>query len=164
MTLLLLLFSLAAHADTKISDLPLGNAATTNVNDSFPYVDSTGPITKRLKLSDLPNLPAFASLTASGLSVSSISSSAALTAGSPINYKHVACDATAGSVVATLPACLSGIVGQVFNLKKIDSTSNYCTFARTGSDLIDGQTSLATNQQYLGLTVVCRAAGYWDVL
>lgn len=57
---LLLFFSLifsAQAADIKISQLPLGSASLTGSNDSFPYVDATSNVTRRLKLWDLINLP-----------------------------------------------------------------------------------------------------------
>lgn len=209
--LLSAIFSIAAVADTKISQLPLGVASTTNANDSFPYVDSVFLQTKRLKLSDLVNLPAFQTYNAptctlaaaatvatalaniptqcsggqfatgigvngnancstpsggggsSGLVVSSISSSATLTVGSPVDYQHIACDASGGVVVATVPLC-SGNIGQVFNLKKVDSSGNSCSFARSGADVFDGSTSLTISAQYIGITIVCRAAGFWDIL
>jgi len=52
-----ILLSISVQADVKISQLPLGSAATTNSNDSFPYVDSLANTTKRLHLSDIVNLP-----------------------------------------------------------------------------------------------------------
>jgi len=58
--LLILLASTCLAADVKIGDLPLGSAPATNINDSFPYVDSVNNVTKRLKLQDifsLPNVP-----------------------------------------------------------------------------------------------------------
>jgi hypothetical protein len=100
----------------------------------------------------------------SGYVVSSISTNASLAAGSPLNQQHVSCDATGGAVVASLPACVSGIVGQYFNLKKIDSSSNSCGYLANGSDVIDGQASLSTTNQYVGFAVVCRTAGFWDIL
>jgi hypothetical protein len=99
-----------------------------------------------------------------GYNVSTITASASLVAGSPLNQQHVACDSTLGNVVASLPACVSGTVGQYFNLKKIDSSSNSCGYLASGSDLIDGQTSLSTTNQYVGFAVVCRTAGFWDIL
>lgn len=48
-------------ADVKISELPLGSAPATSTNDSFPYVDSVLSTTKRLKLSDIANLPSLVS-------------------------------------------------------------------------------------------------------
>lgn len=47
----------ALAADVKISQLPLGTAATTGVNDSFPFVSASTSITKRLTLWDLINIP-----------------------------------------------------------------------------------------------------------
>lgn len=60
--LLILLFpllALQAQADVKISQLPLGTAAATGLNDPFPYVDISTSTTKRMKLWDLVNLPPF---------------------------------------------------------------------------------------------------------
>lgn len=45
-------------ADTKITDLPLGSAATSGAQSVLPYVDTTTNVTKKLKLSDVPNIPA----------------------------------------------------------------------------------------------------------
>lgn len=57
-----LLFTVhVALADTKITQLPLGSAASSSTQSVFPYVDITDNTTKKLKLSDLINLPAFAS-------------------------------------------------------------------------------------------------------
>lgn len=47
----------ARAADIRISDLPLGTASSTGTNDSFPYVDAAGGTTRRLKLSDVKNIP-----------------------------------------------------------------------------------------------------------
>ena len=60
-TILLSLFSSVALADTKISQLPIGSAASTSVNDSFPYVNSVSGTSQRLTLWDLINLPAMTS-------------------------------------------------------------------------------------------------------
>lgn len=58
----ILLFATAAlGADVKISQLPLGSAATTGANDSFPYVANVANITKRLTIWDLVNVPAMVS-------------------------------------------------------------------------------------------------------
>lgn len=55
------LLSVASFANVKISDLPLGSAALSNVNDSFPYVSVNTGSTNRMKLSDLINLPSMTS-------------------------------------------------------------------------------------------------------
>ena len=103
--------------------------------------------------------------TGTGWAVSTITSSSALTAGSPhLNQQHIACNAAGGSVIATLPLCVTGIVGQVFNLKKIDSSANPCQYSANGSDLIDGAATISILDQYVGISVACRAAGFWDIL
>lgn len=56
---LLLLIPLCARADTPITGLPLGNAATTGTSDVLPYVDVGTSTTKKLRLWDLINLPPF---------------------------------------------------------------------------------------------------------
>jgi hypothetical protein len=58
--LLSLLFAITAVADTKITQLPLGSAASSGLQSVFPYVDTTTNVTKKLKLSDLVNVPALA--------------------------------------------------------------------------------------------------------
>lgn len=74
--LVLLALTSIATADVKISQLPLGSAAATNINDSFPYVNFVAGSTQRLKLSDLINLPtlsaALASKQASGNYISGL--------------------------------------------------------------------------------------------
>lgn len=54
-------WTVAAVADTKISDLPLGSAASSGANDPFPYVELSSNTTKKMRLSDLVNLPVFSS-------------------------------------------------------------------------------------------------------
>jgi hypothetical protein len=62
LTILIFLFPvLGFGADIKISQLPLGTAATVGSQDSFPYVASGTNITKRLTLYDLINIPTFTS-------------------------------------------------------------------------------------------------------
>lgn len=57
-----LIFSWVAYGqNVKISELPSGNAATASTNDVFPYVDSVTVTTKKMRLYDLINLPAFVS-------------------------------------------------------------------------------------------------------
>lgn len=53
----LLLSPRASGVEVKLGDLPLGSAANTNPNDSFPYVDSVANVTRRLTFEDIINLP-----------------------------------------------------------------------------------------------------------
>lgn len=55
--LLPLLFCLSVFADTKISQLPLTSAASTNGADSIPLVNSNTGVTQRITAGDLVNLP-----------------------------------------------------------------------------------------------------------
>lgn len=48
-------------ADVKISDLPLGTAATTGASDPFPYVVNSTKVTKKMNLWDLANIPSIVS-------------------------------------------------------------------------------------------------------
>ncbi len=54
-----LLLCLNAMADTTIGQLPLKPASGTTTADSFPYVNTSINQTDRVRLWDLPNLPAF---------------------------------------------------------------------------------------------------------
>jgi hypothetical protein len=98
-----------------------------------------------------------------GLVVSSVSSNTTLAVGSPVNQQHIACDATSGSVLLTVPLC-AGHIGQYFNVKKIDSSINACDLVFSGSDVADGNSSISMSYQYDDFTIVCRAAGFWDIL
>lgn len=69
-----------------------------------------------------------------------------------------AVDATAGPVTITVPL---GVNGRQYAVKKIDSSGNAVTVARTGSDTIDGATTYALTTQYQSVTIIGRSGGYW---
>lgn len=54
-----LLLSFGASADVKITGLPLGTGASISDTDVLPYVDVSAGVTKKLKLADMVNIPAF---------------------------------------------------------------------------------------------------------
>jgi len=62
-------------------------------------------------------------------------------------------DATSGNVTITLPTASSN-AGYRFYVKRIDGSANTCNIARSGSDTIDGQTSISIALQYDSYTVV----------
>lgn len=62
-------------------------------------------------------------------------------------------NATSASVTITLPTASSN-AGYRFYIKRIDSSANSCSVGRSGTDTIDGQTSLSLAQQYSSVTVV----------
>lgn len=55
-------------------------------------------------------------------------------------------DASAGAVNISLPPAMIG-EGQIFDVKKIDSTSNQVNIIAAGSDLIDGSASVYLDLQ-----------------
>ncbi len=60
LVLLLATWTATALANTTITALPLGSAAASSTNSVLPYVDTSDNTTKKLKLSDLINVPALA--------------------------------------------------------------------------------------------------------
>lgn len=71
-------------------------------------------------------------------------------------------DATSGNVTITLPAA-SGLSGYRFYIKRIDNAAHSVTVARSGSDTIDGLTSLTLDVQYTALAVVSNGS-VWYIL
>ena len=62
-------------------------------------------------------------------------------------------NASSGNVTITLPLAASS-TGYRFYIKRVDNSANTCTIACSGSDTLDGQSSLAVSVQYTSLTVV----------
>ena len=71
-------------------------------------------------------------------------------------------DATSGSVTITLPTA-SANAGYRFYVKRIDNSGNTCSIARSGSDTIDGQTSITIAAQYDSYTVVSNGS-LWYII
>lgn len=71
-------------------------------------------------------------------------------------------NATSGTVAITLPAA-SGLAGYRFYIKRIDNSVNGCTVIRSGTDTIDGQTSVSFDLQYTSMTVVSDGS-LWYIL
>ena len=69
-------------------------------------------------------------------------------------------DATSNSLTITLPAAAS-FSGYRFSIKRIDGSANAVTIGRTGSDTIDGATSMTLDQQYTALTVVSNGSAWY---
>lgn len=70
-------------------------------------------------------------------------------------------DATSGAVTITLPAAAS-FANYRFYVKRIDTTSNTCTVARTNPNTIDGQTSINIDP-YTSLMVLSNGSN-WFIL
>lgn len=140
--LLLMFMASVAMADVKISDLPLGSAATTGVNDSFPYVDATASVTRRLKISDLPNAPGFAlALKRTVATTTTNTSLAALTKDYILNMNTVS-----GNLVVTLPSAITSDTFCV-DVKKIHA-SNEVTVQTSLGQTIDGSSTDILNTPF----------------
>lgn len=71
-------------------------------------------------------------------------------------------DSTSNNVTVTLPAA-SGMTGYRFYIKRIDGSAHTVTIARSGSDTIDGQTSLSLDVQYMTVTVVSNGTAWFII-
>lgn len=71
-------------------------------------------------------------------------------------------DATSGAITITLPTAV-GNSGEVFHIKKIDSSVNAVTVATTSSQTIDGVTTQTIGVQYKNITVVSNGSN-WSIL
>lgn len=69
-------------------------------------------------------------------------------------------NATSGNVTITLPTA-SANAGYRFYVKRIDGSGNTCAVARSGSDTIDGQTSISLGLQYMSLTLVSDGSAWY---
>ncbi len=77
-------------------------------------------------------------------------------------HHTVRCDCTSNNITANLPAASSN-TGLVLVIKKVDSTGNTVTIDGNGTDLIDGNSTLAISTQYGTYTVQSNGTG-WDIL
>jgi hypothetical protein len=71
-------------------------------------------------------------------------------------------DATSGNVTITLPTASSNS-GYRFYIKRIDGSANSCSLSRSGSDTIDGQTSVTLAQQYTSVTVISNGSAWYII-
>ena len=71
-------------------------------------------------------------------------------------------NAASGNVTVTLPTA-SSFNGYRFYVKRIDSSSNSCTIARSGSDTLDGQVSVSLDLQYTCLTVISNGSAWYII-
>ncbi len=71
-------------------------------------------------------------------------------------------DATSGSVTITLPSAV-GISGEVYHVKKIDSTNNTVIIESEGSSTIDGETSEFIMVQWTSLQIVSNGTNWFIV-
>ncbi|MGA2610750.1 MAG: hypothetical protein ABSH01_25165, partial [Terriglobia bacterium] len=75
------------------------------------------------------------------------------------NDLYYYCDATGAPVIMTLPAAMGS--GRHIGVMKLDSTTNACSLARSGSDDIDGATAAQASVQYASFSVLDAASTHW---
>lgn len=73
------------------------------------------------------------------------------------------CDATAGSIVASLPSAASAGNGFTVAFKKVDASINTLTLDGSGSETIDGATTLSITAQNNSVAIVCDGSN-WKIL
>lgn len=74
-------------------------------------------------------------------------------------WLRYACNATAGAVTLTLPTAVSN--WNTYELKKVDSSANACTFATTSSQTIDGASTKSLTVQYTPTLSVTSDSANW---
>ena len=72
------------------------------------------------------------------------------------------CDATSGAVTVNLPAA-AGVPGRVYMIRKTDATANAVIIDPSGSETINGATTLSLAGQYDSVTIVCNGTD-WRVI
>lgn len=71
-------------------------------------------------------------------------------------------DASSAPVTITLPLA-SSFPGYRFFVKRIDGSANTCQIVRSGSDMIDGDTSILMTVQYLSMTLVSNGSNWYII-
>ena len=79
-----------------------------------------------------------------------------------INDNTIKCDATAASFTVTLPKA-NNANGYIFNIKKVDSTTNTITIDGDGSETIDGSLTMIIVSQYDCITVHSDGTQWWII-
>lgn len=89
---------------------------------------------------------------------------ATITGATTLDDSHytVRCDATSAGFTVTLPAAAS-CSGRIYNIKKVDGTSNIVTIDANGSETIDGDATIPLESQGDCLSIQSNGTS-WDIL
>lgn len=90
-------------------------------------------------------------------SIATITTTATLTAASESTQLA---NAASGAIVVNLPAAASA-AGQVFNIKKIDSSANTVTIDPNGAETIDGAATSVLTAQYQSLQIQSNGSAWY---
>jgi len=134
---------------------------SSGANGDLYYRDSTGNFIRLAATSDGKTLrlsggvPAWSDAT---LATATKSSSYTITGTDVVIFANAA----SGAVAITLPTAAS-FTGYRFYVKRTDSSGNSCSVARSGTDTIDGQTSISLDLQYTSLTLVSDGSAWYII-
>jgi hypothetical protein len=105
---------------------------------------------------------AFAGVDTAGLSTAIVSKNGAYTLGA--NDNTVLCNAAPGAFSVTLPSASgAGVTGQLYVIKKIDTSANVVTVATSSSQTIDGKPNATLTSQYAFVVMQSDGAN-WQVV
>ena len=157
--LLLVLGCVPAFADQTI----IVGGALAPAHGGLPPGGTTGQVITKNSGSDYDSSWATisgSSSTTIATKITTITTSTTLTTAN----QTVLCNATAGNVTVTLPSPATACdvdVCSVFDVKKIDSTTNSCDVVVAGGSLIDGNALSSITSQYVSKTYQSSGTQYW---
>lgn len=137
----------AANVSISIGNANLANSSTTLGNATLTLGSTTSSV---------------GNLTLSNVTVNGMAAAytARTTAYTPTATDFtIAANASAGAFSVTLPTAV-GITGEMYVIKKVDSSANAVTVATTSSQTIDGATTRSLPRQYDAITVQSDGANW----
>lgn len=95
-----------------------------------------------------------------GLAINLVTKTANYTA--TLDDHTIACNASGGAFTITLPLA-SGAIGQILNIKKIDSSANAITVDGASAETIDSGATASLTVQYESITVQSDGTEWWII-
>lgn len=133
---------------SAVSDSNSGRFIYDEIDDCFKISEDTNPFSCLVTEAALTKLPIR-------------TETANYTAVSETDYT-ILVDATSGDVTISLPTALSAL-GRVFNVKKIDASTNSVFIDPNGSESLDNDTDAEIKKRYTSLTVQSDGTGWWII-
>ena len=134
---------------------------SSGANGDLYYRDATGNFIRLAATSDGKTLRLSGGVPAwsdANLATTTKTSSYTITGTDVIVFAN----ATSGNVTITLPTAAS-FTGYRFYVKRTDGSGNTCSVARSGTDTIDGQTSISMDLQYTSLTIASDGSAWYII-